>query len=73
MGERLQIRTLGWIAWTLRGCVLRRTNCVPTKIIGTENLAAGTADDYSIATAIKSWTDEVSKYLQLFSIDIFGS
>ncbi|KAI0073539.1 PR-1-like protein [Panus rudis PR-1116 ss-1] len=27
-----------------------------------ENLAAGTGDSYDIATAIKSWTDEVSQY-----------
>ncbi|KAF8912841.1 CAP domain-containing protein [Gymnopilus junonius] len=27
-----------------------------------ENLAAGTGSDYGIATAIKSWTDEVSQY-----------
>ncbi|KAI0274692.1 CAP domain-containing protein [Gloeopeniophorella convolvens] len=27
-----------------------------------ENLAAGTGDDYTIATAVKSWTDEASQY-----------
>jgi len=27
-----------------------------------ENLAAGTGDGYTIATAVKSWTDEVSQY-----------
>jgi uncharacterized protein YkwD len=27
-----------------------------------ENLAAGTGDSYTIATAVKSWTDEVSQY-----------
>ncbi|KAI9434133.1 CAP domain-containing protein, partial [Lactarius psammicola] len=28
----------------------------------TENLAAGTGDGYTIATAVKDWTDEVSEY-----------
>jgi hypothetical protein len=27
-----------------------------------ENLAAGTGDAYTIASAVKSWTDEVSQY-----------
>jgi hypothetical protein len=35
-----------------------------------ENLAAGTGSDYGIPEAIKSWTDEVSKYTKLYHLCI---
>ena len=61
MGKRLRVQALRWLVGPVRRYVAHKHVIVFLALIfvnPSENLAAGTGD-YTIAAAIKSWTDEV--------------